>query len=79
MNDNGGVYYRNNPKLKIKIVDGTSLAVAVILNKIPQGTKNVVLVGKLSKIARVLALTLCQKGVKVHQSTTMQLLIMQLK
>ena len=46
-------------------MDGTSLAAATILNSLPQGTKNVQLVGKLSKMACVLALTLCQKGIKV--------------
>lgn len=65
LNGSGGLYYRNNPKLQLKIVDGTSLAAAVVLNRIPQGTKNVLLVGKLTKMAYVLALTLCQKGIKI--------------
>jgi len=65
LNGNGGLFYQNNPKLKVKIVDGTGLAVATVLNGLPPGTKNVQLVGKLSKMASVLALTLCQKGIKV--------------
>jgi len=68
LNGNGGLFYQNNPKLKVKIVNGTGLAAATILNSLPQGTKNVQLAGKLSKMACVLALTLCQKGIKVYIS-----------
>ncbi|ONK79556.1 uncharacterized protein A4U43_C01F7580 [Asparagus officinalis] len=65
LNGNGGIYYKNNPKIKIKIVDGTSLAAAVVLNKIPQKPENVLITGNLSKMAYVLTLSLCQKGIKV--------------
>ena len=54
-----------NPKLNVKIVDGSSLAVAVVLNSIPEGTTQVVLRGKLTKVAYALAFTLCQRGIQV--------------
>ncbi|RDX68263.1 Protein ECERIFERUM 1, partial [Mucuna pruriens] len=47
------------------VVDGSSLAVAVVLNSIPKGTSQVLLRGKLTKVAYALASTLCQQGVKV--------------
>ncbi|XP_020274902.1 protein ECERIFERUM 1-like isoform X2 [Asparagus officinalis] len=65
LNASGGLYYINNPKLQIKIVDGTSLAAAVVVNRIPKDAKNVLLVGKLSKMACVLTLSICQKGLEV--------------
>ncbi|WKA05180.1 hypothetical protein VitviT2T_023160 [Vitis vinifera] len=54
-----------NPKLKIKVVDGSSLAIAVVLNSIPKGTTQVLFRGKLSKVAYFTALALCQKGIQV--------------
>ncbi|KAI3971382.1 hypothetical protein MKX01_008226 [Papaver californicum] len=65
LNGNGELYLQKNPKLNIRIVDGSSLAVAVILNSIPQGTKEVLLRGNLSKVVYAVAEKLCQKGVKV--------------
>ncbi|KAK4349290.1 hypothetical protein RND71_032045 [Anisodus tanguticus] len=49
----------------MKVVDGSSLAVAVVLNSIPKGTSHVVLGGHLSKVAYFIAHALCQRGVKV--------------
>ncbi|KAG0458649.1 hypothetical protein HPP92_021777 [Vanilla planifolia] len=43
LNAYGKLYIQNNPQLKIKIVDGTSLAAAVVLNSIPKGTKQALL------------------------------------
>ncbi|KAB1222663.1 Protein ECERIFERUM 1 [Morella rubra] len=65
LNRYGEVYVERNPKLNVKIVDGSSLAVAVVLNSIPKGTNQVVLRGKLTKVAYALAFTLCQRGVEV--------------
>ncbi|MFQ6658408.1 hypothetical protein Gotur_027690, partial [Gossypium turneri] len=53
------------PSLKCKLVDGSSLAVAVVLNSIPKGTTQVVLRGKLTKVACALAFALCQKRIQV--------------
>ncbi|EOX97025.1 CER1 protein [Theobroma cacao] len=65
LNGNGELYVQTHPKLKIKVVDGSSLAAAVVVNSIPEETRQVVLRGKLSKVAYAIALALCQKGVKV--------------
>ncbi|CAN4076211.1 unnamed protein product [Withania somnifera] len=65
LNNNGELYIRKHPQLKVKVVDGSSLAVAVVLNSIPKGTTQVVLGGHLSKVANAVALALCQGGVKV--------------
>lgn len=66
LNGSGELYVQRHPNLKIRVVDGTALAVGVVLNNIPQGTKEVVLRGHLSKAGRALALALCLKGVKVN-------------
>ncbi|TQE09075.1 hypothetical protein C1H46_005458 [Malus baccata] len=51
LNRYGGPYVDRHPHLKIKVVDGSSLAVAVILNSIPKPTTQVVLRGNLTKVA----------------------------
>ncbi|XP_073271107.1 very-long-chain aldehyde decarbonylase CER1-like [Primulina huaijiensis] len=66
LNNSGELFLRKHPQLKVKVVDGSSLAVAVVLNSIPKGTSQVVLRGKLSKIAYSIALALCQGGVQVY-------------
>ncbi|CAN6566676.1 unnamed protein product [Malus baccata var. baccata] len=66
LNRYGGLYVQRHPHLKIKVVDGSSLAVAVILNSIPKGTTQVVLRGKLTKVAYAIAYALSQKGVQVN-------------
>ncbi|KAJ7961837.1 protein ECERIFERUM 1-like [Quillaja saponaria] len=65
LNKYGGLYVDRNPKLRVKVVDGSSLAVAVVLNSIPKGTTRVLLRGKLTKVAYATAFTLSQKGIKV--------------
>ncbi|KAM1369830.1 hypothetical protein ACFX15_039645 [Malus domestica] len=65
LNRYGGLYVQRHPNLKIKVVDGSSLAVAVILNSIPKGTTQVVLRGKLTKVAYAIAYALSQKGVQI--------------
>ncbi|OIT34308.1 PREDICTED: protein ECERIFERUM 1-like isoform X1 [Nicotiana attenuata] len=62
---NGEQYIKRNPELKVKLVDGSSLAVAVVLNSIPKGTTQVVLGGHLSKVAYSIALALCKDGIQV--------------
>ncbi|GER54534.1 fatty acid hydroxylase superfamily [Striga asiatica] len=66
LNENGELFLRGHPKLKVKLVDGSSLAVAIVLNSIPKGTTQVVLRGNLSKVAYSIALALCQGGIQVH-------------
>ncbi|XP_077252793.1 very-long-chain aldehyde decarbonylase GL1-5-like isoform X2 [Tasmannia lanceolata] len=65
LNNNGELYLRKHPNLKIKIMDGSSLAVAVVLKSIPKGTKQVLLIGNLSKTGCAVAQALCQKGIQV--------------
>ncbi|KAH9605865.1 hypothetical protein KSS87_005804 [Heliosperma pusillum] len=64
-NRNGQVYLEKHPKLKVKVVDGSSLAVAVVVNSIPVGTSHVVFRGRLSKVAYSVVSTLCHKGITV--------------
>ncbi|KAK9069191.1 hypothetical protein SSX86_013307 [Deinandra increscens subsp. villosa] len=68
LNNGGELFIRRNPQLKVKLVDGSSLAVAVVLNSIPRGTTQVVFRGNFNKIAFYLALALCEKGVQVAVS-----------
>uniref|UniRef100_M1CPL7 Sterol desaturase n=1 Tax=Solanum tuberosum TaxID=4113 RepID=M1CPL7_SOLTU len=65
LNRNGEVYIERHPKLKMKVVDGSSLAVAVVLNSIPKGTTQVLLRGNLTKVAFSLASALSQRGIQV--------------
>ncbi|XP_047329766.1 very-long-chain aldehyde decarbonylase CER1-like [Impatiens glandulifera] len=68
LNNHGELYIRRNPKLNIKVVDGSSLMVAIVLNSIPKGTRQVLLIGKLNKVAYSLASILLQKGIQVALS-----------
>ncbi|GMJ14506.1 ECERIFERUM 22, ECERIFERUM 1 [Hibiscus trionum] len=68
LNKYGEVYVKEYPKLKVKLVDGSSLAVAVLLNSIPKGTTQLLLRGKLTKVAVAVAFALCQKGIQVAVS-----------
>ncbi|PPD97193.1 hypothetical protein GOBAR_DD05792 [Gossypium barbadense] len=58
------LYMKRNPQLKIKVVDGSSLAAAIVLNSIPKETTQVLLRGRVSKDVYVLVQALCQKGIK---------------
>lgn len=52
----------------VRLVDGTSLAAAVVIDNIPKGTNQVILAGKISKVARSVVAALCKKNVKVRTS-----------
>ncbi|KAK6918125.1 putative domain Wax2, C-terminal [Dillenia turbinata] len=65
LNKSGEVYIQKYLQLKVKVVDGSSLAVAVILNSIPKSTTQVLLGGNLSKVTYAIALALCQKGIEI--------------
>ncbi|KAJ9680390.1 hypothetical protein PVL29_019654 [Vitis rotundifolia] len=67
-NGYGEHYIHGNPKLKIKVVDGSSLVVAVVLNSIPKGTTQVLFRGNLTKVAYFIASALCQMGIQVATS-----------
>lgn len=70
LNRNGDLFLRRNPQLKVKLVDGSSLAVAIVLNSIPKGTTQVVFRGNPTKVAYSIALALCQGGIQVKALTT---------
>lgn len=60
------MYVRKHPKLKIRIVDGNSLAAEVVVHSIPIGTKEVLFRGQITKVARAIVSSLCQNDIKVH-------------
>lgn len=62
---NGAVFIKKHPKLNIKVVDGSSLAVAIVLNSIPQGTTQVLFRGGLSKLAFAIVSGLLEQGIEV--------------
>ncbi|XP_003574039.2 protein ECERIFERUM 1 [Brachypodium distachyon] len=68
LNGSGELYLQKYPKLGVKLVDGSSLAAAVVANSIPQGTDQVVLAGNISKVARAVATALCKNNIKVIMS-----------
>ncbi|KAF4395290.1 hypothetical protein F8388_001677 [Cannabis sativa] len=68
LNAYGEIYVKRYPELKVKVVDGSSLAVGVILNSIPKGTTQVLLTGNLTKVAYAVALALSHKGIQVASS-----------
>ncbi|CAK7349268.1 unnamed protein product [Dovyalis caffra] len=65
LNRYGELYVQRHPKLKTKVVDGSSLATAIVLNSIPKGTTQVLLRGNLSKVAFAVVFHLCQRGIQV--------------
>ncbi|KAH9733596.1 Very-long-chain aldehyde decarbonylase CER1 [Citrus sinensis] len=68
LNRNGEIYLERQPnKLKIKVVDGSSLAAAVVVNSLPKTTAHVLLRGTVTanKVANAVASSLCQMGIKV--------------
>ncbi|KAJ9159638.1 hypothetical protein P3X46_025129, partial [Hevea brasiliensis] len=65
LNRYGELYVHKHPKLKTMVVDGSSLAVAVVLNSIPKGTTEVLLRSTPNKVACAIALALCQRGIRV--------------
>ncbi|KAM3310169.1 hypothetical protein ACQJBY_031078 [Aegilops geniculata] len=65
LNGSGELYLQKFARLCVKLVDGTSLAAAVVFNNIPQGTDQVLLAGHISKVAHVVAASLCKKNIKV--------------
>ena len=66
LNKHGVLYIQKYPQLRIKLVDGSSLAAAVVLNSIPKGTTRVFLRGNLTKVAYAIANALCERGIQVR-------------
>lgn len=68
----GGTYFVNKHKdLRIRIVHGNTLTVAVILNTIGTDVKQIFLTGATSKIGRAVAIYLCRQGVRVMVRLTL--------
>jgi hypothetical protein len=66
----GGTYFVNKHNdLRIRIVHGNTLTVAVILNTIGTDVKQIFLTGATSKIGRAVAIYLCRQGVRVMMLT----------
>jgi aldehyde decarbonylase len=65
LNSHCEFYIRRFPRLKIKVVDGSSLAAAIVVNNIPKGTNEVLLRGKFDKVALAIVNALCKKNIKV--------------
>ena len=64
-NKYGELYIKKYPELKIKIVDGSSLVVAIVLNSIPKEASRVLLCGKPNKVSYAIVSALCERGTKV--------------
>ncbi|KAJ6680748.1 FATTY ACID HYDROXYLASE SUPERFAMILY PROTEIN [Salix purpurea] len=65
LNMYGELYVQKYPRLKTKVVDGSSLAVAAVLNSIPKAATQVLHRGNISKVASAVVLNLCQRGIQV--------------
>ncbi|XP_028785540.1 very-long-chain aldehyde decarbonylase CER1 [Neltuma alba] len=65
LNKCGEIYIQRYPQLKVKIVDGSSLVVAIVLNSIPKQTSQVVLCGSCTKVSLAIATALYQRNIKV--------------
>ncbi|XP_004976194.1 protein ECERIFERUM 1 [Setaria italica] len=65
LNRSGELFIQKYPKLRVRLVDGSGLATAVVLKSIPLGTKKVFLSGSTSKVAHATAMALCEKGFQV--------------
>ncbi|XP_019462066.1 PREDICTED: protein ECERIFERUM 1-like isoform X1 [Lupinus angustifolius] len=64
LNAYGELYIQRFPKMKIKVVDGSSLAAAIVLNSIPKGTNQVLLRGNFNKVSLAIANVLCERNIQ---------------
>ncbi|MED6134813.1 hypothetical protein PIB30_040427 [Stylosanthes scabra] len=65
LNKYGELYIKRYPQVNIKIVDGSSLVVAIVLHTIPKEATQVLLCGKLTKVSTAIVNALCESGTKV--------------
>lgn len=65
LNGGGELFRHRYPKLRVRLVDGSGLATAVVLRSIPRDAKQVLLHAGPSKIACATAAALCERGVQV--------------
>ncbi|KAK9106926.1 hypothetical protein Syun_022937 [Stephania yunnanensis] len=67
LNKHGALFIQKHPNMKLKVVDGSGLAVATVLHSIPKGTKQVFLHGNIlsSKVIFAIVKALILDGVQV--------------
>ncbi|KAL1299734.1 very-long-chain aldehyde decarbonylase CER1 [Arachis hypogaea] len=65
LNKYGELYIKSNTNLKIKIVDGSSLVVAIVVNSIPKEATQILICGKFNKVSYAIANALCERGIKI--------------
>ncbi|KAF7848982.1 hypothetical protein BT93_L1372 [Corymbia citriodora subsp. variegata] len=66
LNGHGEFFIQKHRDLRTKLVDGSSLATAVVLHSIAKGTSQVLLRGNLNKLAYAIAHALCARGIQVN-------------
>jgi len=68
LNESGKLFLQRHENLRIRIVDGATLAAAFILNSIPEKeTSEVLLISPgASKVGSGIARVLCERGVRVQ-------------
>ncbi|XP_028787337.1 very-long-chain aldehyde decarbonylase CER1 [Neltuma alba] len=65
LNGYGQLYIHKFPKLKIKVIDGSSLAAAIAVNSIPRSTSQVLLRGNFNKVSLAISNALTKRNVQV--------------
>ncbi|KAK4270577.1 hypothetical protein QN277_023597 [Acacia crassicarpa] len=65
LNAYGQLYIYKFPKLRIKVIDGSSLAAATVVNNIPKSTRKVLLRGNFNKVALAICNALTKRNVQV--------------
>ncbi|AQK72690.1 Protein ECERIFERUM 1 [Zea mays] len=68
LNGGGELFRHRYPKLRVRLVDGSGLATAVVLRSIPRDAKQVLLHAGPSKVACATAAALCERGVQNRSS-----------
>ncbi|XP_028796029.1 very-long-chain aldehyde decarbonylase CER1-like [Neltuma alba] len=65
LNGYGQLYIHKFPDLKIKVIDGSSLAAAIAVNSIPKSTSQVLLRGNFNKVSLAISNALTKRNVQV--------------
>ncbi|KAF6162668.1 hypothetical protein GIB67_013282, partial [Kingdonia uniflora] len=65
LNGGGALFVTKHPNLRVRVVHGNTLNVAVILKELPEDTKEIFLIGVTSKLGIAIALYLCSHKVRV--------------
>ncbi|KAL8500556.1 hypothetical protein ACS0TY_020220 [Phlomoides rotata] len=65
LNRSGELFIGGHLELNIKVIDGSSMILAVVLNTIPRGTTQILFRGVLCKVAFTIVSALCEQGIQV--------------